>query len=78
MTKPVIYTTPSCQYCKMTKAFFKEKGVEYDEKDVAVDATARQEMIEKSGQFGVPVTVIGENVIVGFDKGTLEHLIEHK
>ena len=76
MTKPIIYSTPTCQYCTMTKAFFHSKGIEFEEKDVASDLKAREEMVDKSGQFGVPVTVIGENVVVGFDKSTLEELIK--
>ncbi|MBU2101137.1 glutaredoxin family protein [Patescibacteria group bacterium] len=78
MAKPVIYSTPSCVYCKMTKAFLEEKGVEFEEKDVASDEEARKEMIEMSGQMGVPVTVIDDNVVIGFDKGTLEMLLEKK
>jgi len=61
----------------MVKAFLIKKGVGYEEKNVAADETARKELIELSGQMGVPVTVIGENVIIGFDKGALEHLLEH-
>ena len=78
MVKPVIYTTPTCQFCKMAKAFFQEKGVAYEEKDVVSDLQARQEMVDKSGQLGVPVITIGDNVIVGFDRHALEHLIEEK
>ena len=78
MLKPLIYTTPTCVYCKMVKAYFQEKGVEFEEKDVAVDEDARKEMVEQSGQMGVPVTVIGENIVIGFDKGTLDMLLEKK
>lgn len=71
-----IYTTPTCPWCKKTKAFFEEHDVEYEEQDVASDDDAAQEMIEKSGQRGVPVTIIEqddeETVIVGFDKEKLE------
>lgn len=74
-----IYTTPTCPWCKKTKAFFDENDVEYEEKDVADDQDAAKEMIEKSGQRGVPVTVITdddeEHVVVGFNKDDLaEHL----
>ena len=78
MAKPVIYSTPSCVYCKMTKAFLEEKGIEFEEKDVASDEEARKEMLEISGQMGVPVTVINDSVVIGFDKGTLEMLLEGK
>ena len=70
-----IYTTPTCVFCKMTKAFFKDNNVAYEEKDVAVDAKARDEMIEKSGQLGVPVINIDGQIVVGFDKDKLSQLI---
>lgn len=75
MNKITIYTTPSCVYCKMTKAFFKQNNIEYEEKDVAVDAKSREEMVQKSGQLGVPVTEINGQIIVGFDKGKLSELL---
>ncbi len=68
MTKVIIYSTSTCVYCKMAKAFFKEKGVEYEEKDVALDMKAREEMVHKSGQLGVPVIDIGGKIVVGFDR----------
>ena len=75
MKNIIIYTTPSCVYCKMTKAFFKENNVEYSEKDVASDATAREDMIKKSGQMGVPATDIDGELTVGFDKERLSGLL---
>lgn len=75
MSKVTIYTTPSCVYCKMTKAFFKEHNIAYEEKDVATDAAAREDMIKKSGQMGVPVTDIDGELTVGFDKERLSGLL---
>ena len=72
MTKVKIYTTPSCTWCKRTKDFFKEHNVEYEEFNVASDGKARQEIVQKSGQLGVPVTIIGNKVIVGFDEPALK------
>ena len=66
-----IYSTPTCHFCKMAKDFFDEKGVQYTNYDVAADAGKRQEMIELTGQLGVPVIVIGESVMVGFDREKL-------
>jgi glutaredoxin 3 len=75
-TAPVtIYSTPTCHFCGMTKEFFKENHVEYTEHDVASDVEKRKEMIEKSGQMGVPVITIGENVIVGYDEEELRRLL---
>jgi len=72
MNKTVtIYSTPTCHFCQMTKDFLKEKGIEYTDYDVAHDLEKRQEMIQKSGQMGVPVIFIENEMIVGFDKEKL-------
>lgn len=55
----------------MTKDFLKEKGIAYTDYDVAHDLAKRQEMIQKSGQMGVPVILVGDELIVGFDKERL-------
>ena len=70
-----IYTTPSCVFCKMTKEFFKANNVQYQELDVAADAKAREAMIAKSGQFGVPVTDINGQIVIGFDQARLKELL---
>lgn len=69
--KVTIYSTPTCHFCQMTKDFLKEKGIEYTEYNVAQDLEKRQEMIQKSGQMGVPVIFVGDELIVGFDKEKL-------
>ena len=75
MLKVKIYTTPSCVYCRMAKEFFKEHKIEYEEKDVAADAAAREEMFSKSGQMGVPVIDIDGKFIVGFDEPRLREVL---
>ncbi len=65
--KIVIYSTPTCVYCKMAKDFFKKHGIAYEEHDVATDEKARNDMVEKSGQLGVPVIDIDGEITVGFD-----------
>ena len=75
MAKIIIYTTPTCVYCKMTKEFFKEHNVSYEEKDVSTDDKARDEMVEKSGQLGVPVIEIDGKITVGFDKEKISELL---
>ena len=71
--KPVsIYTTPTCHFCQMSKELFKANNVAYTEYNVAADAEKRQEMIEKSGQMGVPVIFIGDDMIIGFDKKRID------
>lgn len=76
MSKPIIYTTATCPFCKMAKAFFTEKGVEYEEKDVTHDESLQQEMIGKSGQFAVPVIDIGGTIIIGFQKEKIEEALK--
>ena len=63
-----IYTTPTCGYCRMAKDFFKEHNIQYTEYNVATDSEKRKEMIEKSGQMGVPVIFIGDDMIIGFNE----------
>ncbi|MBI2121943.1 MAG: glutaredoxin family protein [Candidatus Sungbacteria bacterium] len=75
MANVKIYTTPSCVYCKMAKEFFKNNNVAYEEKNVAQDAAARDEMIQKSGQLGVPVIDIDGKIIVGFDQPELKEAL---
>jgi glutaredoxin 3 len=75
MAHVTIYTTPSCGYCKMAKAFFKEHSVEYIERDVTIDPAAMNEALEKSGQTGVPVIDIDGTISVGFDQEKLKELL---
>lgn len=69
-----IYSTPTCHFCQLTKEFLKERNVAFTEHNVASDLEKRQEMIQKSGQMGVPVILVDDEVIVGFDKPKLESL----
>ncbi|MBI2054908.1 MAG: glutathione S-transferase N-terminal domain-containing protein [Candidatus Sungbacteria bacterium] len=66
-----IYTTPVCVYCKMAKAFFAENSIKYEEVNVAQDTKAREEMIARSRQIGVPVIDVNGKIIIGFDKPRL-------
>ncbi len=62
-----IYTTPSCPWCIKAKTFFKENRIKFEEVDVAENEVERELMVEKTGQLGVPVIEISNEVIVGFD-----------
>jgi len=68
MVKVKVYSTPTCSYCHMEKEFLKENNIEFEDINIAADEKASKEMIEKSGQMGVPVTEIDGTIIVGFDK----------
>lgn len=63
-----IYSTPTCPYCIKTKQYLKQKDIAFDDVDVSSDQAAAQEMIQKSGQMGVPVLDIEGQIIVGFDQ----------
>ena len=76
MPPVIIYSTPTCQYCKLAKTYFKEQGVDYTEFDVVVHPDKAQEMIEKSGQMGVPVIDIGGKIVVGFNQKKIAELLE--
>ena len=71
----VIYSTPTCPHCKRAKDYFTEKGITYVDHNVAEDREKAQEMIQKSGQMGVPVIVIGDEIVVGFDQPLLDKLL---
>lgn len=73
-----VYSTPTCTYCQKTKAFLKENNIEYEEINVAEDEAARDEMIEKTGQMGVPVIMVGDTIIIGFDKEALKKALNLK
>lgn len=77
METPVtIYSTPVCHFCHAAKEFFAANKVAYTEFDVASDADKRQEMIDMTGQMGVPVIKIGDDVVIGFDEGKLKELLK--
>lgn len=66
-----IYSTPTCHFCQAAKEFFTEKGLVFTNYDVAADAEKREEMIKLTGQLGVPVIKVGEDIMVGFDRSRL-------
>ncbi len=73
-----IYTTPTCPYCKLAKSYMDEQGVAFEEIDVAADSDAAQEMVKASGQMGVPVIMVDDQVIVGWNKTALEEALGAK
>ncbi len=75
MSTVTIYSTPTCHFCHMAKDFFKEHNVEFTDYNVGEDPAKRTEMIQKSGQMGVPVIQIDNNLIVGFNKPKIVELL---
>lgn len=75
MKKVTIYSTPVCHYCNMAKDYFNANNIAYENFDVSADQDKRREMMEKSGQLGVPVILIDDNVVIGFNKPKLAMLL---
>jgi len=73
--KVVIYSTPTCPYCKRAKEYLSRKGIPYVDYDVARDTDKAKEMIEKSGQMAVPVIVVDSEIVVGFNQARLDELL---
>ena len=73
--KVTIYSTPTCHFCHAAKDFFTANKVAFTDYNVATDLAKRKEIIEKSGQMGVPVISIGDKLVVGFDEGRLKELL---
>lgn len=75
MKKVIIYSTPTCHYCEKAKEFFAENKIKYTTYDVSKDMEKRKEMMDKSGQLGVPVIMVDKEVLVGFQKDELSRLL---
>ena len=73
--KVAIYSTPTCPYCKRAKDYLSRKGIPYTDINVAQDREKAKEMIQKSGQMGVPVITIDNEIVVGFNQALLEKLL---
>ncbi len=75
-----IYSTPSCPYCKQLKKFLKDNDFDFEEFNVAENRDKAEEMVKKSGQRGVPVTILEkdgeEQIVVGFDRDKLIEILE--
>ncbi|MDD4127241.1 MAG: glutaredoxin domain-containing protein, partial [Methanomicrobium sp.] len=74
MPKVKVYSTKACQYCRLLKAYLERQNVPYTGIDVGEDVNAAKEMVELTGQYGVPVTVVDDEVIIGFDTQRLNEL----
>ena len=70
-----IYSTPTCHFCHEAKDLFTANSVPFTDYNVATDLEKRKEMIQKSGQMGVPVIYVGDELIVGYDESRLRELL---
>lgn len=75
MKKTVVYTSSTCPYCTLAKDYLNEKGVEFDERNISTSREAREELMAK-GHTGVPVIIIDNEEIVGFDKARIDTLLD--
>jgi len=76
MKNVTIYSTPTCGWCRTAKDLFERNNISYTEKDVAYDLQAREEMVKKSNQLGVPVIDIDGQIVVGYNEERLNELLE--
>ena len=76
MSNVIIYTTPTCGFCKMAKDYFDDNDISYETKDVTTNPDAYNEILEKSGQLGTPVIDIDGEVIIGFDQPKIDKAIK--
>lgn len=73
--KVIIYSTPTCHFCHMAKDYFTENSIPFTDLNVGTDLEARQQMLERSGQMGVPQILIDDELIIGFDKPKIAQLL---
>lgn len=73
-----VYSTPTCPWCMRAKEFLKQNNVSFKDVDVSRDRAGAMEMIEKSGQMGVPVIDINGEIIIGFDRERIKELLKIK
>ena len=71
-----VYSTPTCPYCVALKNFLKENNIDFEDIDVSQDDKAREEIIKKTGQMGVPIVDIDGEIIIGFDKEKISRLLK--
>ncbi len=75
MKNVTIYSTPTCHFCHAAKEFFKKNSVAFTDYDVSTDQVKRAEMLEKSGQMGVPVIFVDNEMVTGFDESRLKQML---
>jgi glutaredoxin-like YruB-family protein len=75
MAKVRVYSTLTCPWCKVAKDYLRSRNVPFEDLDVGTDRAAAQEMVARSGQYGVPVITIDGEVVVGFDRARIDRLL---
>ena len=75
MKKVTIYSSPTCIYCNLAKTFLKANGIDYTDRNVASDLELRKEMIDKTGQMGIPVIEVDGQIVIGYNEAKLRELL---
>ena len=75
MKQVIVYSTPHCVYCRLLKDWLEKNNIVFIDYDLSIDTKRRDEIIEKTGQMGVPVIEVGGEIIIGFDKKRLSELL---
>jgi len=73
--KVIVFTSPSCSWCRTIKQYFQSRKIAFREVDVSRDASAARDLVRRTGQQGVPVTLINNRPVIGFDKAQLDRLL---
>jgi len=76
--KVIVFSTPTCTFCTQAKRYFKEKNIRFTDVDVSKDQSAARDMMRRTGQMGVPVILINNKAIVGFDRNKINQMLNIK
>lgn len=77
-TNVTLYSTPMCSWCRVAKDYLKKNSIRFKEIDVSRDQRAAMDMVKRTGQMGVPVIIINNKPVIGFDKNRIDQLLNIK
>ncbi len=76
--KVIVFSTPTCTFCNQAKRYFREKNIRFTDVDVSRDQSAARDMMRRTGQMGVPVILINNKPIIGFDRPKINQMLNIK
>lgn len=76
--KVIVFSTPTCSFCNQAKRYFREKNIRFTDVDVSKDQSAARDMMRRTGQMGVPVILINNKPIIGFDRPKINQMLNIK
>jgi glutaredoxin 3 len=74
----IVFSTPTCSWCRVVKQHLKKHNIRFKDVDISKDERAARDMVRRTGQQGVPVTLINNRPVIGFDKGKIDRLLDIK